>query len=130
MNEYMETLCRALAEAILEPLGIKCELITQAGIYPAERCERLGLVVAELVTNAAKHAFCGRAGTVRISVREDTKSLICVVSDDGVGMSLGPSGVGSQILEQLVRAIDGTMVVKSGRTGTSVAVSCKSTATY
>lgn len=127
LNEYMESLCQALTEAILKPLGIKCELVAQAGEFPAERCERLGLVVAELVTNAAKHAFCGRVGTVRVSVLEDAQSLICVISDNGVGKSVGTQGAGSQILEQLVCAMDGTMVVKSGRAGTSVAVTCKST---
>lgn len=125
LHDYMENLCRALSEALLKPLGIRCEFVSEAGEFSAERCERLGLVVAELVTNAARHAFGGRAGgTVRVSVLEDAGSLICVVSDNGTGTSAGVAGVGSRILEQLVRAMGGEMIVKSGRTGTSVVVTC------
>jgi two-component sensor histidine kinase len=122
----MEALCKALSEALLKPLGVRCELISEDGEYPAERCERLGLVVTELVTNAAKHAFCGRAGgIVRVAVLEAAELLVCVVSDNGVGTDITGGGTGSQILEQLVRAIDGELTVKSGRSGTSVVVTCK-----
>jgi two-component sensor histidine kinase len=123
---HMERVCEALSEALLKPLGICCEVVSDAGEVPADRCERLGLVVAELVMNAAKHAFCGRAGgLVRVALVERADSLICVVSDNGVGAGTATAGVGSNILDQLVRAIDGTIVVKSERTGTSVFVTCK-----
>jgi PAS domain S-box-containing protein len=51
-----------------------------------------GLAVNELVTNALKYAFDGRAGgTITLECRrEDTNRYWIVVSDDGVGM---PSGV-------------------------------------
>ncbi|MHC2462445.1 sensor histidine kinase [Bradyrhizobium embrapense] len=127
LSDYMEQLCRALSEALLRPLGVRCELVSEVGEMAAERCERLGLVVAELVTNASRHAFGGRgSGTVRVSIFEDGTSLVCVVSDDGEGMSASSAGAGSRILNQLVNAMDGQMVVRSERTGTSVVVTCRS----
>jgi two-component sensor histidine kinase len=123
---HMERVCEALSEALLKPLGICCEVVSDAGEVPAERCERLGLVVAELVTNTAKHAFCGRAGgIVRVALAERAGFLVCVVSDNGVGAGVSTAGIGSNILDQLVRSIEGSLVVKSGRTGTSVIVTCK-----
>ena len=126
IQRHMARVCEALSEALLKPLGICCEVASDAGEVPADRCERLGLIVAELVMNAAKHAFCGGAGgIVRVALVERDESLVCVVSDNGVGVDTATAGVGSDILDQLVRAIDGNIVVKSGRTGTSVFVTCK-----
>jgi two-component sensor histidine kinase len=67
---YIEHLCEALSEALLKPLGVRCEVFADAGEFPGERCERLGLVITELVTNAAKHAFHGRneRGSTRLNL--------------------------------------------------------------
>jgi two-component sensor histidine kinase len=123
---YVEHLCEALSAAILKPLGVRCEVIADAGEFPNERCERLGLIVAELVTNAAKHAFRGRNdGLVRVELINNIDSLVCIVSDNGDGAEVSSPGVGSEILEQLVRALGGRLVRKSGCKGTSVIVTCR-----
>ncbi|WP_128949184.1 sensor histidine kinase [Bradyrhizobium guangzhouense] len=125
LSAYMEQLCRALSEALLSPMGVGCELISEVGEIPAGRCERLGLVVAELVTNAARHAFGGRdKGMVRVNIFEEGTTLVCIVSDDGRGMHIAAGGAGSRILKQLVHALDGEMIVRSGPRGTSVLVTC------
>jgi two-component sensor histidine kinase len=56
---YIEHLCVALSEALLKPLGIRCEVSVDAGELPGERCEGLGLVITELVTNSASMRFMG-----------------------------------------------------------------------
>lgn len=123
---YIEHLCEALSEALLKPLGVRCEVFADAGEFPGERCERLGLVITELVTNAAKHAFHGRNdGLVQVELINRIDSWVCVVSDNGVGTTMVSLGVGSKILEQLVRSLGGNLVRKSGRDGTSVVVTCQ-----
>lgn len=120
---YIEQLCAALSEALLKPLGVRCEVACDDCDVEAERCERLGLVVTELVMNAAKHAFAGRTGgLLRITLIERPGSLVCVVSDNGVGRENSADGAGSKILNQLVHALDGTIIVESARTGTTVFV--------
>ena len=57
VGDYVGSLSRALAVAILEPKGIRCEATVGDGFLETKRCEHLGLIIAELVTNAAKHAF-------------------------------------------------------------------------
>ena len=126
VQNYIEHLCEALSDALLRPLGIRCEVFADAGEFPSERCELLGLVIAELVTNAAKHAFRGQSGgLVRVAFFNRSDSWVCVVSDNGVGTAMASLGVGSKILEQLVRALGGTFVRRSGRSGTSVIVTCQ-----
>ena len=122
---YIEHLCHVLSEALLEPMGVCCEVSADAGELRGARCERLGLVIAELVTNAAKHAFHGRDdGLVRVEVINRINSWVCIVSDNGIGTVMAPLGVGSKILERLVGALDGTLVRCSGRSGTSFVVTC------
>jgi two-component sensor histidine kinase len=123
---YIGHLCGALSEALLKPLGIRCEVSVDAGEFPGERCERLGLVIAELVTNSAKHAFHGRNDRlVRVELINRVDSWVCVVSDNGVGTGIASLGAGSKILKQLVGALGGNLVRKSGRNGTSVIVTCQ-----
>jgi hypothetical protein len=57
VGDYVGSLSRALTVAVLEPKGIRCEAMIGHGFLETKRCERLGLIIVELVTNAAKHAF-------------------------------------------------------------------------
>jgi hypothetical protein len=110
-------LCRALSEAVLKPVGVHCEVFVNAGILPAEVCERVGLVIAELVTNAARHAFNGPTGkVVRVELVRTSSSWHCIVSDNGTGIKVIESGAGSRVLNELIRPLGGRSAVRSGRT--------------
>lgn len=120
LPDYLDRLCTALNQAVLEPLGIRCTVIAERGLVPAYHPERLGLIVAELVTNAAKHAFNGRPGGL-VTVRLGRKAgrWRCSVSDDGTGLGQGACGVGAELVETLVHAIGATLSVETGEAGTS-----------
>jgi two-component sensor histidine kinase len=123
---YIERLCEALVEAVLGPMGVRREVCADDGIFRSEHCELLGLIIAELATNAAKHAFRERDDRLlRVEFINNTDSWVCVVSDNGVGSRAMSSGVGSRILESLLQALDANLVRKSGLDGTSVAVTCQ-----
>ena len=126
LRHYIEHLAEALSEALLCPLGVRCEVFAEAGEFPIELCERLGLVISELVTNAAKHGFYGREdGVVRIELRRKGESWLCLIADNGVGTKTASIGAGSKIVEQLVKTIGGKLVCKSGPNGTTVIVTWK-----
>lgn len=122
---YVEHLCKVLSTAILEPIGVRCEVAADAGDLPGEHCELLGLLIAELVTNAAKHAFHERDdGLVRVELIRKADAWLCIVSDNGDGMIAGSPGGGLKIVGQLTRALGGHCVKTTGQYGTSVAVTC------
>ena len=113
-----------LAKSILTPVGARCEAFVTDDVLPAPLCERMALIITELVMNAAKYAFQGRSGgTVQIAIRENGGSWLCSVSDNGVGVMYRTKGLGSQIVDELVRTLGGTITVRSGRWGTQVLVS-------
>ena len=124
VQDYVEHLCHALSDAVLEPRGLRCEVFVEMARLPSDLCERFGLVIAELVTNAAKHAFNGRRnGLVRVELIGRMGAWHCSVCDNGTGMSAAAgSGAGSKILHEMAKAIEGELVFQTGPGGTSVTV--------
>jgi len=126
LTDYVERLCEALSDALLGPLGVRCEVFADDVEFPADRSERVGLAISELVTNAAKHGFDERKeGVVRVELLKRNESLICTVADNGIGGKDGPLGTGSRIVERLVGALGGTLVRTARCDGTAVTVTWK-----
>lgn len=121
--DFFANLCGALSEAILEPAGIRCEAAIADGMLSAAQCHRLGLIVTELVTNAAKHAFPGgQAGLIRVEARRRNGSWWCTVADNGVGATGPLGGTGGRILKGLARSICAQLHGETGCDGTAVTV--------
>ena len=97
-----------------------------SGLHTATQ---LGLILSEVLTNASQHAFEGRdTGVieVRASARSGGGMQLCV-SDDGIGIPEGetwpvPGTLGGQIVDGLIRSLDGTINVTCGATGTTVTI--------
>lgn len=120
---FFRSLCVALSEAILEPAGIRCELSVESGELPAFQCHRLALILAEFITNAAKHAFPGRTdGVVRLEVAHRQGCWCCTVEDNGVGAVAPLQGTGGRILEGLARSIRAEIYGETGRSGTKMTI--------
>ena len=122
VGDYVGSLSLALAAAILEPRGIRCEATIGDGFLESKRCERLGLIIVELVTNAAKHAFPNQQrGLIRIEASYRDGFWHCAVKDSGVG-ARGTRGVGGRLVEDLARSIGGHAVTDSDGTTITVVV--------
>jgi two-component sensor histidine kinase len=123
LGEYVKRLSRCISEAVLEPMNVTCEIFTDKGFMPAVQAEHLGLVLCELVINAAKHGFAHkRTGAVRIEVVRQDHGWCCTVTDNGGGFPdvVPAAGLGTQIVEALVRRLNGRMIVQSTAEGTTV----------
>lgn len=120
---FFEALCGAVSEAILEPAGIRCEAAIQDGTLPASQCHRLALMLTELVTNAAKHAFpTKKDALIRVEVVQRDGCWLCTVADNGIGATGPLQGTGSRILEGLARSIRARVYGETGQGGTRVTI--------
>lgn len=87
MAAYLAELCSALSNTLFLGASITLECASDTVRMPRDRAVAIGLVVNELATNAAKHAFAGRdAGTIRIHFAQLADGCRLTVSDDGIGM--------------------------------------------
>ncbi|UFW84829.1 sensor histidine kinase [Bradyrhizobium barranii] len=123
VEAFFENLCEALSEAVLEPAGIRCEAAIESGALPASQCHRLALMLTELVTNAAKHAFPNRNDAlIRIEMANRDGAWLCTVADNGIGATGPLQGTGTRILEGLARSIDARLQGEANQGGTRVTI--------
>lgn len=121
--DLFEPLCEALSETILEPAAIRCEAAIEDGKLSAAQGHRLGLIVSELVTNAAKHAFPdGEGGLIRVEAFNRDGRWCFTVTDNGCGATGSLQGTGCRILEGLARSIRAQLHCESGQCGTRVTI--------
>jgi two-component sensor histidine kinase len=122
---YLARLCAELCAAHLAPRGLHCDFRADTGTLPREACQTLGLIIVELVTNAAKHAFSGRAGgRITVCLRRSAEGWVCVVADNGRGLPDGAGGgQGMTLIRGLAKRLGGELRVHSDGGGLVVALS-------
>jgi len=115
---------------MLVPAGLHCEVFLSDEDMLARKCSKLGLIICELVTNAAKHAFLfDGKGLVRIDVALEDGLCRCVVSDNGSGFDAGQgrsssssNGSGGKIVDVLIRELRGLYQARPGPGGSDITV--------
>lgn len=129
-RSLIETLAAGLQRTTLSD-GIGLEVEADALDIRAKISTSIGLIINELVTNAAKHAFEGVASPrIRIALeRVGTDRVRLTVADNGTGMHTvsggeTESGFGMEMLTALVEQHDGVMEVDSSA-GTRVEATLK-----
>jgi two-component sensor histidine kinase len=125
MRDYLGDLCATLSDALLLRGGVVLECEVAEGALPRDRAVSIGLVINELVTNAAKHAFDGReAGTITVTFGPHPGGWVLTVGDNGSGMKekarpRADGGLGSRLIDAFARQAGGKISVDSDRTGTT-----------
>jgi len=118
---YLQTLCRSMSRSKLDRAGIKLVLAADTVWLESERCWRLGMIVYELVTNVARHAFFeGRDGEVRVELSRAGASARCEVSDNGSSARAVRPRRGLKIIGELVKNLGGQVERSFGAAGSSV----------
>ena len=107
MHEYLKGLVFELehslpaagAERAIRLDAVAVELATDKAVS-------LGVIVAELVTNAYKYAYApDRAGEIRVSLEEFGPQVRLVVEDDGAGMVDGGAPKGTGLGRKVIAAM-------------------------
>ena len=124
---YLSKLCSSLASSMVgEAQPIAVNVTAHGGWIDSQKAVSLGLIVTELVLNAIKYAFpIEKANAlIQVSYETDGSDWKLTVSDNGAGKAAGaPSaGLGTAIVEALVKQLEARMDIISDGSGTSVSI--------
>ena len=104
-------------------------LLTEPMLVPTNRAVSIAIVLTELVTNAAKHAYAeGAAGAIRVRLEADgAGGLSLLVADDGPGLPTGFSaadsrGLGMRIALALTQQLGGRLETGGSGAGAEFAL--------
>jgi len=124
---YLRELCRSISRARLRHNGIELLLVENPLHLGSVQCWKLGLIVAELITNASRHAFAPGGGTIRVELRRQGSSAECRITDNGSGaenvrQDIHP-GQGLGIIWELAGGLDSRVEQRFGADGAVAVVS-------
>ena len=114
--EHMGRVCAALEEAIVEPRGLEldfeCSIVSPVS---GRTVEALCLILAEALTNAAKHGTEREDRPVRVRAYEtDPESAVLeIVSSIGSAPSATGTGQGLRIMEALACKVGGCLTIRA-----------------
>ena len=114
---YLDSLCLSISRSKLDHLNIDLVLVASPLRLQAGQCWRLGVIVYELVTSAAKHAFGNGKGQIRVELSRARNLFECRVTDNGSAAARVQRGRGLKIVDELVRGLNGRLDQRFGRTG-------------
>ncbi|WP_353066237.1 sensor histidine kinase [Arcanobacterium hippocoleae] len=118
------SLLRMIRDVAVTENAVEFEFQGSFGRIRAEQATALAVVVNELISNAIEHGV-PNGGRVILEARRDEEKLELKVLDNGDGIGDGNlgSGLGTQIVQTLVRAeLNGTIAWRNGDDGGTVVV--------
>jgi two-component sensor histidine kinase len=101
LDDYLDHLCADLGAALRGAAGARVECAVAPLRVAPDRAVALGLIVAEVVANAFRHARLGPDGCVRVRLAQDGPGRArLLVEDDGCGMPEGArrQGLGTRVV--------------------------------
>lgn len=119
LGAYLRDLCASLSDSLLLSGEVRLDCRTDPCSVTRDRAVAVGLVVNELVTNAAKYAFPeGRTGRILVALEGRSSGCELTVADDGVGMPplhvMKTEGMGRKLVESFARQSGGVMTQGQG----------------
>jgi two-component sensor histidine kinase len=105
--DYLRRLCGDLSAILDRPVAV----VGDEGNVPTTSIQPIGLLVSELVTNAAKHG----AGRIDVTYTTENGAHALVVCDEGPGLApdfdpnVDRPSLGMRIVTSLVRQLGGTL---------------------
>jgi two-component sensor histidine kinase len=125
MHEYLRELTDQLRALLLaERSNVRLDFRCEPFSVNVDRATSIGLIVNELISNAAKHAFpSGASGTISVGLSVVDGRCILSVADNGAGRRASDDdpGVGLKLVNLFATQLDGT-VTEEGGSGLCVTV--------
>lgn len=134
LRAYFTQLSRSLgASMIADPDRLSIQVTVDDSVVDADVSVSLGLIVTELVINALKHAFPDeRNGVIVIDYRSSGNDWTLSIADNGIGVPRGndapKAGLGTGIVEALVKNLNGEIELSDAGPGAVVTISHRESA--
>jgi two-component sensor histidine kinase len=109
LADYVGQLCGCLAKAPFADNGVRLTVSADEIWLDAARCWRVGLIVAELVRNAARHGLSGGPGAIWVEISEASGRVHCQVCDDGCGAPAVRTGRGRRLVQAIAAELGGSV---------------------
>ncbi|HYE45653.1 MAG TPA: histidine kinase dimerization/phosphoacceptor domain -containing protein [Caulobacter sp.] len=129
VGPYLTKLCASLGASMIgDDRPMNLTVAADAGRLGSAQAVSIGLIVTELVINAVKYAFPAARpdAAVRVGFESGGEAWRLTVSDNGVGKPAadadGTGGLGTVIVQALVKQLGARMETASDGAGMSVAV--------
>ncbi|MGC1443986.1 MAG: ATP-binding protein [Xanthobacteraceae bacterium] len=116
---YIRRLCFSISRSKLDHKKIGLVFAASPMQLQSDRCWRMGMIVHELITNAARHAFAGEKGEIQVELLRVGSVIACKVQDDGSLRRQVRHGRGLKIIEMLAKTLDGRFEQKFGSLGST-----------
>lgn len=102
---------------------VSSSVVADSLVVDPDKLAPLALWLVEAVSNAQKHAFAGRGGTLQVRFRVDGDRSILEVEDDGPGPVAGlvGGGVGRTLMGAFAKQLRGEAELVAGPQGGSIA---------
>jgi two-component sensor histidine kinase/predicted hydrocarbon binding protein len=124
IEEYFRKVLVALLQVYEQPnqlIELKFNFQINEGNFNPEKAIPLGLILNEIASNAFKHAFRTRSGTLSVDLKEEENDFSLTISDNGPGLAAQSegNGLGLSLIELLADQIDAQLIRESSEHGLS-----------
>ena len=119
---YIRALCQSIWSARLDRRNVNLVLVESPLRLRSEQCWKLGMIIAELITNSMRHAFDDSGGTIRIEMSASGPIAQCCIMDNGFSRGPLQPGQGLRIVDALARELGGTIDHEFGAEGATSAL--------
>ena len=119
-DRYTRSLCESLSAfqgAREFHVALTCEGAAEPLLLDLDSVTALGIVIAEIVSNAYIHAFPGRPGAIRVALTRSATGALLTIGDNGIGFVEPATSKrhGLGLVRRLMEQIDGAVRVVSDR---------------
>jgi two-component sensor histidine kinase len=120
LQDQLQEICDQIRRGIM-PDGITLTTEFEPILVPHESAVAIGIIVNELVTNACKHAFGDRGGSILVKAWREDGAAFIEVGDDGKGFVAGAArpGLGSRLVTAFLQRLKARSEVQSSTEGTT-----------
>ena len=125
VKEYLHSLANSIFSGLFTEDTVELDLSIDETVLQRDQVVAIGMVLNEIMTNAAKHAFApGQPGTISVEFRTNPSSWNLIVSDSGRGMDaeVGSPGLGTSLIQAFATKAGAEVATEQLHPGTRVTI--------